>query len=119
MHPKFFERLFKNIGVDALHRIAQVVRGHRTRFGNRRANLREHGRIGMIAVHEKFVGFSIRETVKEDRFCGKSIAAAAADFLIITFKRAGKRGVNHRPDVRLIDAHAEGDRGDDDVGRAV
>ncbi len=43
---------------------------------------------------------------------GFAVAAGAAGFLIIGLDRLGHGGVRHEANVRLVDAHAEGDGGD-------
>ncbi len=47
------------------------------------------------------------------------VAACAAGLLIVGFQAAGNVIVDHRADVGLIDAHAEGVRGNDDFAAAV
>ena len=58
--------------------------------------------------------FAIDKTVEQDGARGKAIASGAADFLVEGFDGCGKRGVDDRANVGLVDAHAEGDGGDDD-----
>ena len=45
---------------------------------------------------------------------GQAVAAGAADLLVEGLDRCGQRGVDDGADVGLVDAHAEGDGGDDD-----
>ena len=45
----------------------------------------------------------------QDGAAGQPIAAGAPDFLVVGLHAAGQRSVNHRADVGLVDAHAEGD----------
>ena len=45
----------------------------------------------------------------------EAIASGAAGFLLIVLERLRRAGMQHEADVRSIDAHAERDRGDDDV----
>ena len=40
---------------------------------------------------------------------GLPVASRASRFLVIALDRLGQRVVDHQPDVRLVDAHAEGD----------
>ena len=53
--------------------------------------------------------------VEEDGAGGQAIAAGAADLLVEGFDGGGERGVDDGADVGLVDAHAEGDGGDDDL----
>ena len=43
-----------------------------------------------------------------------AVAAGAADLLVVGFDGAGEGDVDDGADVGLVDAHAEGDGGDDD-----
>src|SRR6516225_7360506 len=54
----------------------------------------------------------VLETVERQRIGGQTVAARAADFLIIGLDAAGHVGVSDEANIRLVDAHAEGDRGD-------
>ena len=49
---------------------------------------------------------------------GCAVAAGAADLLVIGFEAARQGGVDDGADVRLVDAHAEGDGGDHDLDAA-
>ncbi len=68
----------------------------------------------VVALEEGLVDFAVGEAVEEDGAGGEAIAAGAADFLVIAFDGGGQRGVEDGADVGLVDAHAEGDGGDDD-----
>ena len=46
----------------------------------------------------------------------EAVAAGAAGFLLVVLERLRRAGVNHEPDVRPIDPHAERDRRHHDVG---
>ena len=46
---------------------------------------------------------------------GRSVAPGAANLLVVAFEGRGQPGVNHGADVGLVDAHAEGDGGHDDL----
>ena len=50
---------------------------------------------------------------------GLAVAPGSAGFLIVGFERARHVVVDHRADVGLVDAHAEGVGGDDDLGLAA
>src|SRR5512143_1637028 len=49
----------------------------------------------------------------EQAMCRLSVPARPARFLVIGLDMPGEVGVDHEPDVRLVDAHAEGDGGHD------
>src|SRR6185437_15160982 len=53
--------------------------------------------------------------VEQDGARGVAVAAGAADLLVKGLDGAGKRDVDDGADVGLVDAHAEGDGGDDDL----
>ncbi len=53
--------------------------------------------------------------VEEHRSRRLPVASGAADLLVVGLDAAGKRGVDDGADVGLVDAHAEGDGGDDDI----
>ena len=55
----------------------------------------------------------IAEAEGHPRFGGFAIATGAAGFLVVGFDRAGHVEVGDIADVRLVDAHAEGDGGDE------
>ena len=52
--------------------------------------------------------------VHQDGAAGLAVAAGAAYLLVIAFEAGGQRGVDDRAHVGLVDAHSEGDGGDDD-----
>src|SRR5438552_6319862 len=47
----------------------------------------------------------------EDRAARRSIAAGAAGFLVIRFETSRQSRMDHRSNVRFVDAHSERDRG--------
>ena len=51
----------------------------------------------------------------EDGAAGLAVATGAADLLVVAFEAPRQRGVDDGADVGLVDAHAEGDGGDDDL----
>jgi len=59
------------------------------------------------------VHLAVGEGVEEDGAGGEAIAAGAAYLLVVLLDGAGKRGVDDGADVGFVDAHAEGDSGDD------
>src|ERR1035441_6499040 len=55
---------------------------------------------------------------RPDRICLgslSSIAAGAANFLVIARRALGNTCMNHRPNIRFIDPHAERRSGDDQI----
>ena len=52
--------------------------------------------------------------VEEDGAAGEAVASGSADLLVEGFDGAGEGDVDDGADVGLVDAHAEGDGGDDD-----
>ena len=117
------------VDVELLQRLGEDVGGHpgaarhlvhrlgaRPGAGSRSAPAR---RLGVVALVEKLVRFAVDEGVDEDRARGLAVAAGAADLLVVALDARGQRGVHDGPDVGLVDAHAEGDGGDDDVELAA
>ena len=49
----------------------------------------------------------------------EAVAAGAAGFLLVVLERLRRAGVHDEAHVGSVDAHAEGDGGDDDVGALV
>lgn len=45
----------------------------------------------------------------------QAVAAGAANLLVVAFEGCGHAGMNHGADIGLVDAHAKGDGGDDDL----
>ena len=71
-----------------------------------------------------FVGFLFDEVfdfgavaagIEQDAAGGQSVAACSAGFLVVAFDVLGEVGVDDEADVGLVDAHAKGDGGDDDL----
>ena len=73
----------------------------------------QHVRVRVVAVVEELVGAAVVPGVEEDGPAGPAVAAGAADLLVVALEAAGQRGVDDRAHVRLVDAHAERDGGDD------
>jgi len=69
----------------------------------------------VVALKEGLVDLAVDEGVEKDRPTGEAIAAGAADLLVVGLDRGGQSDVEDGADVGLVDAHAEGDSGDDDV----
>jgi hypothetical protein len=59
------------------------------------------------------VHLAVGVAVEQDCARGQAIAAGATDFLVEGFDAGGQRGVHDRADVGFVDAHSEGDGGDD------
>ena len=57
--------------------------------------------------------------VEQQALGGEAVAAGAAGLLLVVLERLGRAGVHDEAHVGSIDAHAEGDGGDDDVGALV
>src|SRR5436309_2512230 len=61
------------------------------------------------------MGEHVGPGVEEDAVAREAVAARAADLLVVALDRAGHLAVDHVADVRLVDAHPEGDRRHHDV----
>src|SRR5688572_16332566 len=57
----------------------------------------------------------IRITVEEQAVGRQTVASGAADFLIVTFDALRQIEVNDKTYIGFVDAHAERDRGNDDL----
>ena len=75
----------------------------------------EFGGSGIVALEEEVVHLAVGVGVEEHGARGLAVASGAADLLVVGFDAAGKRGVDDGADVGFVDAHAEGDGGDDDL----
>ena len=64
-------------------------------------------------------GLEVAGRVEQPAFGVERVAAGPAALLLIAFERLGCSGMDHVADVRLVDAHAERDRGDDDPAAVV
>src|SRR5881392_350935 len=58
-------------------------------------------------------------SIQEHTFGRQPITAGAAGFLLVVFRGARRARMDDEPDVRSVDAHPEGDCGDDDVDLLV
>src|ERR1035437_5580011 len=65
--------------------------------------------IWIIPTEKEIVGMPVSVGMHEDGATRISVAPSAANLLVIPFKTARKRGVNHGSHIRLIDTHAECD----------
>ena len=84
-------------------------------FGEDAGEAGEFGGCGVVALEEEVVHLAVGEGVEEHGARGIAVASCAADLLVVGLDGAGKSGVNDGADVGLVDAHAEGDGGDDDL----
>ena len=112
LRDEFFDGLVEGLGVH-LEALAEEV-GHLVVVGEEGGDAGEIGGGGVVALEEEVVHLAVGEGVEEDGAGGLAIAAGAADLLVVGFDGAGERGVDDGADVGLVDAHAEGDGGDDD-----
>ena len=94
-----------------------VVRGPLSVEDGGRGGRRRRGG-GRVAVGEVFEGDAVGGVGEELAGGGLAVAAGAADFLGVVLEGLGEVVVVDVADVFFVDAHAEGDGGDDDgVGR--
>ena len=73
---------------------------------------------GVVFFEEELLEAAVGEAVEEDGAGGEAVATGAAYLLVVAFDGAGQGDVDDGADVGFVDAHAEGDGGDDDVERA-
>src|SRR5262245_57245601 len=69
----------------------------------------------MARIDEEFGNPFVRVIEEQQTPCGMSIAASAADFLIIGLHGIGNVRMDDEAYLAAIDSHAEGIRGDDDA----
>ena len=75
-----------------------------------------HGIDGrIVALEKEIVRPAVGVGVHEDGAAGLAVASGAADLLVVAFEGAGQRRVDDRADIGFVDAHAEGDGGDDAI----
>ena len=65
----------------------------------------------IVAIQKEVVCSLVGIAVHQVGAAHRSVAPRAANLLVVAFKRRRQPGVNHRADVGLVDAHAEGDGG--------
>ena len=117
VQPELLERLVEQVGAHARTR-RQLGRGDPV-GAYRLVDLREDLRRRVVAIEEELVRLGVHERVEEHGAGRCAVAAGATDLLIVALERRGERGVEHRANVRLVDAHPERGRRDDDVERAL
>ena len=79
----------------------------------------EIGELRVAPAEQELVRALVGVAEKEHRVGERTVAAGAADLLVVALDRRGERGVDDGAHVRLVDAHAERGRGDDDVELAA
>ncbi len=109
----FLDGFGEGVGVHFEFR-AEDVR-HLKFVGEGACDAGELGGYGVVALEEEVVHLAVGEAVEEDGAGGQAVAAGAADLLVEGFDGGGQGVVDDGADVGLIDAHAEGDGGDDDL----
>jgi hypothetical protein len=79
----------------------------------------EKGRIDLVVpgrfLHDSPPRHRVYSAVEQNALGFQTVASGAADLLLIVLYRLGHAGVQHKADIRAIDAHAEGNCGDDQV----
>ena len=108
---EFFDGFVEGLGVH-LETLAEEI-GHLVVVVEERGDASEFGDGGIVALEEEVVHLAVGEGVEEDGAGGLAIASGAADLLVVLLDGAGERGVDDGADVGFVDAHAEGDGGDD------
>jgi hypothetical protein len=98
---------------EAVH-VVDVLHGGGDKIGgDRRAGA---GGFGRGLFDERFPGNGVLSGMQEDAFGLKAVTAGAAGFLLVSLDGFGHSGVQDEADVGAVDAHAEGNGGDDEVG---
>src|SRR3546814_16322611 len=69
--------------------------------------------VGHLELDTSAGARKILRAPEEMRFCRVAVTSGAARFLIISLDRLGDASMGDEAYVRLVDAHAEGDGGDD------
>ena len=108
---EFFYGLVEGLGVH-LETLTEEV-GHLVVVGEECGDAGEFGDGGVVALEEEVVHLAVGEGVEEDGAGGLPVASGAADLLVVLLDGAGECGVDDGADVGFVDAHAEGDGGDD------
>ena len=88
--------------------------GHQKLVGQRFGDADQIGGGRVVALEEELVQLTVGIAVEEDGARGQAVAAGAADLLVEGLDGGGQRGVDDGAHIGLVDAHAEGDGGDDD-----
>src|SRR6185437_2163208 len=73
----------------------------------------------VVPLEEELMCAAIGIRVHQNGAAGQGIATGPADLLVIGFEAGRKRRVNDSTYIRLIDTHAERNRGVDDFKRAI
>ena len=114
-----------NVAVAALRRrlFAEVAKQRGAATGRDFAPAEQRVQLAAFDAFVLFVRFGllhhlpqphhVLQAIDHPRFRGFAVAPGAARFLIIGFHALGQVDVRHEAHVRFVDAHAEGDGGDD------
>jgi len=113
LRDKFFDGLVEGLGIH-LEALAEEV-GHLVVVVEDGGDAGELGDGGIVALEEEVVHLAVGEGVEEEGAGRLTIASGAADLLVVLLDGAREGGVNDGADVGFVDAHAEGDRRDDDL----
>ncbi len=116
MGDELFDGLLEGVEVH-LEALGEGL-GHEVFVGEDGGDAGEIGGGWVVALEEELVHLAVGVGVEQDGAGGEAVAAGAADLLVEGFDRGGESGVDDGADVGLVDAHAEGDGGDDDFERA-
>ena len=102
------------------HRASNVVGGHRLAVGRGTQTVEQRDEIVVRRIppgHEESLQTAVAALEQQDAVRGLAVPAGSARFLVIDVERCREIIVNDRADIRLVDAHAKGIRGDDDWHR--
>jgi hypothetical protein len=77
------------------------------------------GRGGDTARGQVARGLEVLVAVQQPGLRGRAVPAGPPELLVVRVQRGRRIGVQHPAHVRLVDPHAERDRGHDDAGRAA
>ena len=91
-----------------------VAAGERGRVLLHAVDVLDRGRVGG-AGEDRVPRRGILRRVEHRAFRFEAVAARAAGLLLVMLDRLGHGRVQHEADVGAVDAHAEGDRGNDQV----
>jgi len=108
---EFFDCFVEGLGFH-FEALAEEV-GHLVVVGEDGGYAGELGDSGVVALEEEVMHLAVGEGVKEDGAGGLAVTSCASDLLVVLLDGAGERGMDDCADVCFVDAHAEGDGGDD------
>ena len=110
---ELFDRLLEDVGGHA--ELLPEGLGRLELVGEGLGDAVEVGGGWVVALEEELVDLAVGVGVQQDGAAGLAVAAGAADLLVVGLDRGGQGDVEDGADVGLVDAHAEGDGGDDDL----